>query len=378
MKIFSVVLFFFTAIFASAKSNSVYIEDLTWPEVRDAIAGGKTAAIYYAGSTEQNGPHMALGKHNFIAHYVAGKLADRLGNALVYPTMPFAPTGDAIKKTEHMRFPGSVTIPDELFGRVAHDVALSAIASGFRFVFLLGDHGGGQEALAKTAEQLDDEFGPKGIHVYYIDGAAHEEPLRVFLKGHNLPPESHGGIDETSELMYIQTDHDWIREEKFAPADPAVGVEGDPRPSSAKLGKIFLGMKIEIELQQIRLRLRGVLPLVPILRKTYQQKGIDGVIAQYKELKQAHDQKYDFGDSQLERLGYEFYDQKQFPAALELFQLNAENFPDSWFVYADLGEVYFAMGDHENAKQNYQKSLEFNPDDTNAIEKLKQLAASKQ
>src|SRR5262249_42965097 len=74
-------------------AQSVYIEDLTWPEVKAAIAAGKTTAILYAGSTEQNGPHLALGKHNFVAHYAAGEIAKKLGNALVYPTMPFAPTG---------------------------------------------------------------------------------------------------------------------------------------------------------------------------------------------------------------------------------------------------------------------------------------------
>jgi creatinine amidohydrolase len=80
-----------------ARSKSLLIEDLTWTEVRDAIAAGKTTAIYYAGSTEQNGPHMALGKHNFIARYVAQRIAEELGNALVYPVMPFGPTGDIAK-----------------------------------------------------------------------------------------------------------------------------------------------------------------------------------------------------------------------------------------------------------------------------------------
>jgi creatinine amidohydrolase len=69
-----------------AQSKSVLIEDLTWTEVRDAIAAGKTTAIYYAASTEQNGPGLALGKHIFIAHYAAQRIAEELGNALVYPT----------------------------------------------------------------------------------------------------------------------------------------------------------------------------------------------------------------------------------------------------------------------------------------------------
>jgi len=76
-----------------AQMNSLLIEDMTWTEVRDAIAAGKTTAIHYAGSTEQNGPGMALGNHNFIAHYLGPKIAAQLGNALVYPT-PLGPTGD--------------------------------------------------------------------------------------------------------------------------------------------------------------------------------------------------------------------------------------------------------------------------------------------
>ena len=67
---------------------------MTWTEVRDSITAGKTTAIYYAGSIEQNGPGMALGKHVFIAFYLAPKIAAQLGNALVYPVMLFAPTGD--------------------------------------------------------------------------------------------------------------------------------------------------------------------------------------------------------------------------------------------------------------------------------------------
>jgi creatinine amidohydrolase len=83
---------------AHAQTRSVYLEDLTWPEVREAIASGKTTAIVYTGSTEQNGPHMALGKHNFIAHYVARRIAEELGDVLVYPTLPFGIAGNPRKR----------------------------------------------------------------------------------------------------------------------------------------------------------------------------------------------------------------------------------------------------------------------------------------
>ena len=83
------------------ETRSVWIDDLTWPEVRDAIAAGKRTAIVYTGSSEQNGPHMVIGKHNFVAHYEAQRIAEELGDALVYPILPFAVTGNAAARTGH-------------------------------------------------------------------------------------------------------------------------------------------------------------------------------------------------------------------------------------------------------------------------------------
>src|SRR2546423_10102720 len=147
---------------ALAQPKSVFIADLTWPEVRQAIAGGKTTAIYYAGSTEQNGPHMALGKHNVIAEYVAGRVAQELGNALVIPVLPYAPTGD------HLKFPGTVNLSDKTFAAVAREVGASMLAAGFRNVVLMGDHGGGQQALKQAAAELDKERRATGARAYYL------------------------------------------------------------------------------------------------------------------------------------------------------------------------------------------------------------------
>src|SRR5215471_5319482 len=96
-----VVLLFITAP-VYAQGTSVWIDDHTWPEVQDAIAAGKRTAIIYVGSSEQNGPHMVIGKHNFIARALAQRIAEELGDALVYPTLPYAVTGNAITRTGHM------------------------------------------------------------------------------------------------------------------------------------------------------------------------------------------------------------------------------------------------------------------------------------
>lgn len=242
-----------------AGQRSVYIEDLTWPEVQSAIASGKTSAIIYTGSTEQNGPHMAIGKHNFIARWVAGAIAIKLGNALVYPTLPFAPTGDAVAKTAHMRFPGSVSLTAQTFAAVVHDVALSALDAGFSNVFIMGDHGDGQDVLASVAKSLNDQWKPRGERVFYVPDLYFKEKQQaksyessIGLSTHDV----HAGADDTSELMALDAQHRWIRTDKLAPSEGSqtsrTGVDGDPTKASAALGARFLQYKIDDAVNQIR------------------------------------------------------------------------------------------------------------------------------
>jgi creatinine amidohydrolase/Fe(II)-dependent formamide hydrolase-like protein len=238
--------------------RSVYIEDLTWPEVQQAIQSGKTNAIIYTGSTEQNGPHMAIGKHNFIARWVAGAIAIKLGDALVYPTLPFAPTGDAVKRTAHMRFPGSVTLTPQTYRSVVHDVALSAIDAGFQNVFIMGDHGDGQDVLGAVAKELDGQWMPKGVRVFYVPDLyfKEKEQARAYEASHGLPTHDvHAGTDDTSELMALDGGHRWIRTDKLAPSEGAQtarsGVDGDPTKATAALGDIFLQYKIDDAVSQM-------------------------------------------------------------------------------------------------------------------------------
>ena len=242
-----------------AAQRSVYIEDLTWPEVQQAIQSGKTSAIIYTGSTEQNGPHMAIGKHNFIARWVAGAIAIKLGNALVYPTLPFAITGDAVKKTAHMRFPGSVTLTAQTYRSVVHDVAFSAIDAGFRNVFIMGDHGDGQDVLGAVAKELDSQWKPKGVRVFYVPDLYFKakQQARAYETSHGITTHDvHAGTDDTSELMALDGQHRWIRSDKVSRSEGAqtarTGVDGDPTRASATLGKVFLQYKIDDAVAQIR------------------------------------------------------------------------------------------------------------------------------
>ena len=203
---------------------------------------------------------MATGKHNFVARHVAERVARKLGNALVYPIMPYAPTGyaagDTAARTGHMRFPGSVSVSEETFAAVARDVALSARAAGFRHIVLMGDHGGGQQVLQRVAGDLDRQWAPEGVRVHYVADLYYASEKRVgdYLARRAMAAGGHAGVADTSELMFVDRAGKWIRRDRLAgpAAQDATGVDGDPRPASAAMGKIFVEFKIDAAVARIR------------------------------------------------------------------------------------------------------------------------------
>src|SRR6188472_967872 len=127
-----VSLFFLVAWLGMASSARgaelpVFLEDMTWTEVRDAIAAGRTTVIVPVGGTEQSGPHMALGKHNVRVKMLAGRIASELGNALVAPVVAYVPEGSIDPPAGHMRFAGTISIPEAAF-----ETTLEYAARSFR------------------------------------------------------------------------------------------------------------------------------------------------------------------------------------------------------------------------------------------------------
>jgi creatinine amidohydrolase len=241
---------------AYGQGASVWVDDYTWPEIQAAIAGGKRTAIIYAGSSEQNGPHMVIGKHNFIAHALAERIANELGDALVYPIIPFAIAGDAVARTGHMRFPGTVTVPPEAFYGVVRGAAQSALTAGFKVVVLMGDHGGGQDELALAAKSLTPQARTQEARVLFIGDlyAKSRAQIRELFAKRGLPTdEDHAGIHDTSALLALETrPGQWVRPDKVPLADAKSGVQGHPQFATVELGKIYNDMKVELAVKQIR------------------------------------------------------------------------------------------------------------------------------
>lgn len=251
------------------RQEQVEIELMTYPEIYSAIHDhGKTTVLVYNGGTEQRGPHAVLGGHTFMARAIAPMVARKLGNALVAPVLPFSvnPAGGVDPK-----MPGSVALAPELFQKVNEAVVDSMAKNGFTNIVLMGDHGGGQEELAKLAETLDAKYRTQGIHVYFC-GDVYEKSRREFaawLTSKGLPLSNHGGISDTSTMLYLEpASGQWVRSmykttigdpilppgQRPDPRTPRVnnGVTGDPRPSTPEIGKLVVDMKVTNAVAQIQ------------------------------------------------------------------------------------------------------------------------------
>lgn len=135
--------------------NSVWLEDLTWMEIRDALADGATTVIVSTGGIEQNGPYLAMGKHNTILTGACEGIARTLGNALCAPIVKLVPEGDIEVPSGHMRYPGTISVREETFQAMLTDVAMSLAAHGFTDIVLIGDSGGNQNGMEAVAAALN-------------------------------------------------------------------------------------------------------------------------------------------------------------------------------------------------------------------------------
>lgn len=146
-----------------AARDSVWIEEMNYLEVRDAMKAGKTTALIMAGSTEQNGPYMAGGKHQYAMRLVGEAIARKLGNALIAPLIPMEAGNPENKYLEW----GSIYFTAETFQAVVRDMANSLKSQGFKNVILLGDSGGNTAGLRAVAAELGPKWGDNA-RIYHV------------------------------------------------------------------------------------------------------------------------------------------------------------------------------------------------------------------
>jgi creatinine amidohydrolase len=180
----------------------VDLELLTHTEVAEKIKEGKTSVLVVTGGTEERGPHDVLGGHTLLAHYRAIEIAKRLGNALVAPVLPIAVSATGLR--ENTTQPGGVQMPADVFKAVQLAMIESMAMNGFKDIFVMGDHGGGQDQMKEAVAEEGAKLSAKGVHVYYIADfyqKTHDD-VDMYMYEHKLPIGGHGAMMETSELLF--------------------------------------------------------------------------------------------------------------------------------------------------------------------------------
>ncbi|MXW09602.1 MAG: creatininase [Gammaproteobacteria bacterium] len=242
-----------------APLNSVWIEELTWIEVRDAMAAGRTTAIIPTGGVEQNGPYVALGKHNYVLEGACDAIARELGNALCTPIIKLVPEGGFEPKTGHMRYPGTLTVRDETFQMMLEDVGHSLHVHGFEHIIYIGDSGGNQAGMAAAAAALNERWGEAKAHhiAGYYDNAG------VVARMNELGVEEgpSDGYHDTYWLtsMQMTVDPSTVRYDERVAAGKATinGVSIAPKEETIALGERLMEWRNNKTVELIREAIAG-------------------------------------------------------------------------------------------------------------------------
>jgi len=225
-----------------AAGVSVQLEDLTSTEVRDRISTGSTTILIPVGGTEQTGPYVALGKHNYRVRSLAAQIAQKLGNTLVAPVVSYVPEGAINPPVAHMRYTGTISIPDAAFIAMLEGAARSFRQHGFRTVVLLGDHGGYKQDLEQVAQKLNREWAADSharviyMAEYYRLSSAGVNAMLKKRGYSDADIGAHGGLADTA--LTLAVDPGLVRIEGIeSNTKPIEGVVGNPKRATAELGQ---------------------------------------------------------------------------------------------------------------------------------------------
>ncbi len=270
---------------SAASDASVELADLTWTELQARVAAGTTTVLVPLGGTEQSGPQLALGKHNARAQVLAERIARRLGHTLVAPVLAYVPEGNISPPSQHMRYPGTISIPVAAFEATLEGTARSLLAHGICHVVFLPDHGGYLGSVERVAAKLQREnahasrsgvrhgaaastaCGAIALTAYYrASGADFAQALQA--QGFS-PAEigTHAGLADTALTLAIVPAMVRTDAATLARGAHALGVAGDPRRATAALGRPAAEHVVDAAVAAIQAALRdGLAPAAPAHR----------------------------------------------------------------------------------------------------------------
>jgi len=235
--------------------DSVWIEELTWMEVRDALREGTSTALIATGGVEQNGPYLATGKHSIILEATAEAIARKLGNALVAPIISFVPEGDIDPPSSHMMYPGTISVRQETFRALLTDIASSLKAHGFSDIVLIGDSGGNQEGMEEVARTLSQDWEGSGSRIHYIAEYYDNPRWSTWLANRGVTEVDEGLHDDvrhSSIMMLVNPTTVRADQRRAAGLFQINGVDLDPVDETQALARALVDYQAEVTVEAIK------------------------------------------------------------------------------------------------------------------------------
>jgi len=238
-----------------AALDSVWIEELTYMEVRDAMKAGKTTALVFAGSTEQNGPYLAGGKHQYAIRLVGEAIARKLGDALVAPVIALEAGNPEDKYLEW----GSIYLTQETFQAVVRDVATSLKSQGFKHVILMGDSGGNTAGMRAVAQELSAKWGADATihHIPEYYNWTSKGGVREFVVNAGIPEKINAdGIHDEYGLTAVMMAYDpkTVRFEQRAKAGKLTinGIDISAKDKVIEMGRKIVEFRAQVAVDAIK------------------------------------------------------------------------------------------------------------------------------
>lgn len=181
--------------------GTLRLEEMTWPEVAQALAAGRTTVVVALGAVEQHGPHLPLLVDAERGDRLAFEVAARLGNALVAPTVRVGCS------EHHMAYPGTLSLTRETLASICADYCRSLSRHGFRRICFVPSHGGNFAPLRDMLPELRSVAEPDCAVDAYTDLAgflAVWQTAVAEVAGLGERVGGHADIAESSEMLVIR------------------------------------------------------------------------------------------------------------------------------------------------------------------------------
>lgn len=239
-------------------ADTVFIEDMTWMEVRDAMRAGKKTVIVATGGIEQNGPYLVANKHNVVLRGTTEAIARKLGNALVAPIIGFVPEGDIDPPGLHMFYPSTVGVSEDTYRRLVADICQCYRVHGFEHIILIGDSGGNQEGLKVIADELNGQWKNGKSKLYYIPEYYDYSGVATWLESQGIKQTNDGFHDDfgmTAQMLAVDPNSVRMRQRIKAGNFRINGIDLAPVEKTAEWGRKIINYRADITVKVIQKRI---------------------------------------------------------------------------------------------------------------------------